>query len=50
MQLPFGDRCYRKPLLIMAGLDLIDTSALPKGITVCNVFGHELAIADTGQC
>src|SRR5262245_22195489 len=31
---------------VAAGLDLIDTGALPKGITVCNVFGHEPAIAE----
>jgi phosphoglycerate dehydrogenase-like enzyme len=31
---------------VAAGLDLIDTGALPKGVTVCNVFGHEPAIAE----
>jgi phosphoglycerate dehydrogenase-like enzyme len=31
---------------VAAGLDLIDTGTLPKGITVCNVFGHEPAIAE----
>src|SRR5258708_3390120 len=29
-----------------AGLDLIDVPSLPKGVTVCNVFGHEPAIAE----
>src|SRR5215467_9982019 len=28
------------------GLDLIDTEAVPKGVTICNVFGHERAIAE----
>jgi phosphoglycerate dehydrogenase-like enzyme len=31
---------------VAAGLDLLDTNALPKGVTVCNVFGHEPAIAE----
>jgi phosphoglycerate dehydrogenase-like enzyme len=31
---------------VAAGLDLINTGALPNGITVCNVFGHEPAIAE----
>jgi phosphoglycerate dehydrogenase-like enzyme len=31
---------------VAAGLDLIDTGALPKRVTVCNVFGHEPAIAE----
>jgi phosphoglycerate dehydrogenase-like enzyme len=31
---------------VAAGLDLIDSSTLPKGVTVCNVFGHEPAIAE----
>ena len=31
---------------VAAGFDLIDAGALPKGITVCNVFGHEPAIAE----
>ena len=31
---------------VAAGLDLIDTGALPKGVTVCSVFGHEPAIAE----
>jgi phosphoglycerate dehydrogenase-like enzyme len=31
---------------VAAGLDLLDTGALPKGVTVCNVFGHEPAIAE----
>jgi phosphoglycerate dehydrogenase-like enzyme len=31
---------------VAAGLDLINIGALPKGITVCNVFGHEPAIAE----
>src|SRR6202035_1077512 len=30
---------------VAAGLDLLDTSAVPKGGTICNVFGHEPAIA-----
>src|SRR3954466_12470880 len=29
-----------------AGIDMIDTESLPRGITVCNVFGHEPAIAE----
>src|SRR5436190_11461885 len=29
-----------------AGIDMIDVAALPHGITVCNVFGHEPAIAE----
>jgi phosphoglycerate dehydrogenase-like enzyme len=28
------------------GIDMIDVPALPRGITVCNVFGHEPAIAE----
>src|SRR5215472_9628116 len=31
---------------VAAGLDLLDTDALPKGVSVCNVFGHEPAIAE----
>jgi phosphoglycerate dehydrogenase-like enzyme len=31
---------------VAAGLDLLDTAAVPKGVTVCNVFGHEPAIAE----
>ena len=31
---------------VAAGLDLLDTEALPKGVTICNVFGHEPAIAE----
>jgi phosphoglycerate dehydrogenase-like enzyme len=31
---------------VAAGLDLLDTGAIPKGVTVCNVFGHEPAIAE----
>ena len=30
---------------VAAGLDLVDTT-VPKGVTVCNVFGHEPAIAE----
>jgi hypothetical protein len=29
-----------------AGLDLLDTAAVPKGVTICNVFGHEPAMAE----
>jgi phosphoglycerate dehydrogenase-like enzyme len=29
-----------------AGLDLIDLSSIPRGVTLCNVFGHEPAIAE----
>ncbi len=29
-----------------AGIDLIDVPALPSGIAICNVFGHEPAIAE----
>jgi len=31
---------------VAAGLDQIDLDAMPKGVTVCNVFGHEPAIAE----
>jgi hypothetical protein len=31
---------------VAAGLDLLDTEAVPKGITIGNVFGHEPAIAE----
>jgi phosphoglycerate dehydrogenase-like enzyme len=31
---------------VAAGLDLLDLDAIPKGVTVCNVFGHEPAIAE----
>lgn len=31
---------------VAAGLDLIDLGAVPKEVTVCNVFGHEPAIAE----
>jgi phosphoglycerate dehydrogenase-like enzyme len=31
---------------VAAGLDLLDTIAVPKGVTICNVFGHEPAIAE----
>jgi len=31
-----------------AGIDMIDVAALPRGITLCNVFGHETAIAEYG--
>src|SRR6202045_340662 len=31
---------------VAAGLALLDTAAVPKGVTVCNVFGHEPAIAE----
>jgi phosphoglycerate dehydrogenase-like enzyme len=31
---------------VAAGLDLIDVEAVPKGVTICNVFGHEPAIAE----
>src|SRR5437762_14375135 len=30
---------------VAAGLDVLDTTAVPKGVTICNVFGHEPAIA-----
>src|SRR5258707_4850370 len=29
-----------------AGVDMIDLPSLPRGITLCNVFGHEPAIAE----
>src|SRR5207244_8904547 len=29
-----------------AGIDMIDVPSLPRGVTVCNVFGHEPAIAE----
>ena len=31
---------------VAAGLDLLDTTAVPKGVTICNVFDHEPAIAE----
>jgi phosphoglycerate dehydrogenase-like enzyme len=31
---------------VAAGLDLLDTEAVPKGVTICNVFGHDPAIAE----
>jgi phosphoglycerate dehydrogenase-like enzyme len=31
---------------VAAGLDLIDLPSLPRGIILCNVFGHEPAIAE----
>src|SRR5437016_4855652 len=31
---------------VAAGLDLLDTTVVPKGVTICNVFGHEPAIAE----
>jgi phosphoglycerate dehydrogenase-like enzyme len=31
---------------VAAGLDLLDIQAVPKGVTICNVFGHEPAIAE----
>jgi len=31
---------------VAAGLDLLDTGAVPRGVTICNVFGHEPAIAE----
>jgi phosphoglycerate dehydrogenase-like enzyme len=29
-----------------AGIDMIDVASLPRGISVCNVYGHETAIAE----
>jgi phosphoglycerate dehydrogenase-like enzyme len=31
---------------VAAGIDLIDVPSLPRGVTVCNVAGHEQAIAE----
>jgi phosphoglycerate dehydrogenase-like enzyme len=31
---------------VATGIELIDLAALPRGITVCNAFGHETAIAE----
>ena len=31
---------------VAAGIDLLDIEAVPKGVTICNVFGHEPAIAE----
>jgi phosphoglycerate dehydrogenase-like enzyme len=31
---------------VAAGLDLLDIQAVPKDVTICNVFGHEPAIAE----
>jgi phosphoglycerate dehydrogenase-like enzyme len=38
--------CLRLLQSVAAGLDLLDTGAVPKGVTICNVFGHEPAIAE----
>src|SRR5438876_9433375 len=29
-----------------AGIDMIDVASLPRGVTLCNVFSHEPAIAE----
>ena len=42
---PFAPR-LRLLQSVAAGLDLLDTGAVPKGVTICNVFGHEPAIAE----
>jgi phosphoglycerate dehydrogenase-like enzyme len=31
---------------VATGIELIDLSALPRGVTICNAFGHETAIAE----
>jgi phosphoglycerate dehydrogenase-like enzyme len=31
---------------VATGIELIDLAALPRGVAVCNVFGHETAIAE----
>ncbi len=31
---------------VATGIDLIDLTALPRGVAVCNAFGHETAIAE----
>ena len=31
---------------VATGIELIDLTALPRGVTVCNAFGHETAIAE----
>jgi phosphoglycerate dehydrogenase-like enzyme len=31
---------------VATGVELFDLAALPAGITVCNAFGHETAIAE----
>ena len=31
---------------VATGIDLIDLAALPRGVAVCNAFGHETAIAE----
>ena len=36
----------RQVTVVAAGLDLLDTEAVPKRVTICNVFGHEPAIAE----
>ena len=38
--------CLRLLQSVATGLDLLDTEAVPKGVTICNVFGHEPAIAE----
>jgi hypothetical protein len=44
-RVPSGTR-LRRLQSVAAGLDLLDLDAMPKGVTVCNVFGHEPAIAE----
>jgi len=31
---------------VATGIELIDLAALPRGVTICNAFGHETAIAE----
>src|SRR5262249_58428739 len=31
---------------VAAGLDLLDTGTMPRGVTICNVFGQDPAIAE----
>ena len=31
---------------VATGIDLIDVAALPRGVAICNAFGHETAIAE----
>lgn len=43
---PQGASALRLVQSVGAGVDGIDTSALPKGCRVCNVYGHERGVAE----
>jgi phosphoglycerate dehydrogenase-like enzyme len=38
--------CLRLVQSVATGIELIDLTALPRGVAVCNAFGHETAIAE----